>query len=142
MIKCVNNFNTGVRHDMKLVVQNSKNAKFWHNKNTLYIKALTLSEFKTFLGLLIASICCTETGINLWKSYHPQDHYFNSAPDFERFMTFSRFYKIRNFRQNVFQNVFQIHPVKPMTLGGKLLEELTNSIESEKNYSKRTYCCA
>ena len=104
MIKCVNNFNTGVRHDMKLVVQNSKNAKFWRNKNTSYIKALTLSEFKIFLGLLIASTCRAETGINLWKSYRPQEHYFNSAPDFGRFMTFSRFCKIRNFFSKCFSD--------------------------------------
>ena len=101
MEKCVKLFNTEVRDHVELA-NTVRETKYSRNKNTYYLKKLTIGEFKIFLGLLLAATTRVESGINLWKEYRPTKHYFNNAPNFGKYMSKIRFQKIRKFFSKCF----------------------------------------
>ena len=96
MRKCVQAFNDDMLDEStKSWFKSTQNNKYWRNKNNSYFKELTVDEFKIFLGLLMAGTTRVESGINLWKEKRTRVHYFNSAPDFGKWMSHTRFTKIR-----------------------------------------------
>ncbi len=105
MMRCIETFNIEARNEVyQASPKKNLPQNFFRNKNSSYLKKLTLKEFKIFLGLLLAATTRVESGINLWKMKRSTTHYFNNAPGFGRFMSFTRFQKIRKFFSKCFSD--------------------------------------
>ena len=103
---CVDAFNNDILDESTISwFKSSQKNKYLPNKNNSYFKELTVTEFKIFLGLLFAGTTRVETGINLWKERRTRVHYFNSAPDFGKWMSHTRFSKIRKHFSKCFSDI-------------------------------------
>ena len=106
MENCVELFNSQVRKQVELT-RSTRETKYYRNKNSSYMKKLTVAESNIFLGLLLAATTRVDSGINLRKMYQPKKHYFNNAPNFGRYMSKCRFQKIRKFFNKCFLTFFE-----------------------------------